>query len=44
MEKASRLYTKEIRVVELVKARPIRSEGRDGRTPIALTGASPLGD
>jgi hypothetical protein len=44
MEESSRLYTKEIRVVEVVKARPLRSTGRDGRSLIISLGPSPLRD
>jgi hypothetical protein len=29
MEESSRLYTKEIRAIELVEARPVRPSGRD---------------
>jgi hypothetical protein len=45
MEESSRLYTKEIRVVELVEARPVRPvvelvEARPSRSALVLSGTS----
>jgi hypothetical protein len=45
MEESSRLYTKEIRVVELVEARSVRSIGemvkaRSSRSALVLSGPS----
>jgi hypothetical protein len=42
MEESSRLYTKEIRVIELIKARLVRLVGQDGWSPIISLDASPL--
>jgi hypothetical protein len=42
MEESSRLYTKEIRAVELIKARSVHSINQDGRSSILSFSASPL--
>jgi hypothetical protein len=42
MEEASRLYAKEIRVVELIEDRSVRFMDKGGRTLIVSTGTSSM--